>query len=57
MYRYRKFTKEKTMIKLADKDELIGRAYQYAEKNITLKQERDIFMQGVMYIAKRMIWK
>ena len=45
------------MIKLAYKDELIGRAYQYAEKNIVLKQERDIFMKGVMYIAKRMIWK
>lgn len=46
------------MIKLtADKNELIGRAYLYAEKNIGLKQERDIFMEGVMYIAKRMIWK
>jgi hypothetical protein len=57
VYRYRKFTKEETMIKLSDKDELIGRAYQYAEKNIVLKQERDFFMKGVMYIANRMIWK
>lgn len=57
MYRHRKFTKEETMIKLAEKDELIGRAYQYAKKNFPLKQERDIFMEGVMYLAKRMIWK
>lgn len=54
MHRYRKPTKEKMLVKISNKYEMLGKAHTISRKKFFTDEERHAFEQGVIFVLKRL---